>query len=934
MNIYRQLNKWVSHKERVYLFLGVLCLLGSVTLTAQAILTVSNSGLSGDSNVTVDAAGALNIGTASSTAVNIGKAGTPVIIPGGFLALGVASTTGGQLIFQNASSSFTTILQASSSQAANLIFTLPATKGSAGQAMLTDGNGGLYFGSSSGASQWLSGTSSSISFSGGNVGINTTTPLALLSVVGSASSTAPLFDVVNSTGTSLFLITPDGSVTVGTAFPAGSGTSISPTLGIASISQWVDPITSYNAAGTIATTTGTITSGTSTLVVANATGWRVGEGIAVAGAGTGGSGGTELVSSVTAINGLVFTLANNATASVSGATVNHDDTVALGEALMSGYPVHLRAGNYNVSGPIATCSTSCSMYGDLGFSFIWSRSKTANLFTINYGNYAGTPRADNINSLFANFKINQAPGITPTAGYAFVVGSGSNSITDFTSGVYITNVSMANLWCGIETTTGLIASWFTNIQMLDFSGGNCGIYMQTPSPGGDLHWNDDELSGYNTGVTFGNSFDTQEVTNLKTNDSGVVIGAGIRLRMVNPSIEGDFNSTPLYGIQFLNDNASQIQIVGGAIDGMPNCLAATNVTGLEIVGVNMNQCTTAIQLSGGSATISGSTLGAYAGQINLTNGATASISGNNVTGDGAFVTTYSAPYFLSTDATVNSVTLGANNNPFNIPSTINAATQVNSQIAAASVPVLSPIPGVYSTSQNVTIACTNGTPYYSTTNGSVTPYTTGISVSSTTPIQAMCAGTGFYSQSTGGTYSILPSPMFTDTFSGSSLSSNWTTLAGAFYVNSNEAGPYSVASPYTSLAYRNDQTFTDSNQYAYATFTKVGVSTGTYNNEAGVAVRVQSSGFQGYGCACTSTECGMYNLYSASGKTQLRPLLPYGASVGDVLEISAVGSTISCSKNGQTFATATDSTYTGGRPGLWGNGISANMLGSFAASGF
>jgi hypothetical protein len=46
--ISRRIASWVSKKDRTYLLLGVLCLLGSVTLTAHAILTVSNSGLLGD----------------------------------------------------------------------------------------------------------------------------------------------------------------------------------------------------------------------------------------------------------------------------------------------------------------------------------------------------------------------------------------------------------------------------------------------------------------------------------------------------------------------------------------------------------------------------------------------------------------------------------------------------------------------------------------------------------------------------------------------------------------------------------------------------------------------------------------------------------------------------------------------------------------------
>src|ERR1035438_6893879 len=147
--ICKRIGVWVVQKGRLYLLLGVLCLLGSVTLTANAILTVSNSGMFGDADVTVDSAGTLNVGTASSTAVVIGKTGTPVTIPGnvainGTLTLGSASTTG-QILFHIASSSFTTLLQASSTQASNLTFTLPTTAGTAGQARLTQRDGKLFY---------------------------------------------------------------------------------------------------------------------------------------------------------------------------------------------------------------------------------------------------------------------------------------------------------------------------------------------------------------------------------------------------------------------------------------------------------------------------------------------------------------------------------------------------------------------------------------------------------------------------------------------------------------------------------------------------------------------------------------------------------------------------------------------------------------------
>lgn len=80
--------------QRVYLLLGIICLLGAITLTARAMLTVSDFGLSGDADVAVDAVGTLNLGTTSSTAVTIGKSGVPVTIPGSLAVTGGNVTIG------------------------------------------------------------------------------------------------------------------------------------------------------------------------------------------------------------------------------------------------------------------------------------------------------------------------------------------------------------------------------------------------------------------------------------------------------------------------------------------------------------------------------------------------------------------------------------------------------------------------------------------------------------------------------------------------------------------------------------------------------------------------------------------------------------------------------------------------------------------------
>ncbi len=83
--------------NRASLLAGILFLLFSLTLTAHAILTVSNSGVSGDAGVTVDGSGTLNLGTASSTSIVLGRSGVPITLQGSSLNVSGTSTFTGNV---------------------------------------------------------------------------------------------------------------------------------------------------------------------------------------------------------------------------------------------------------------------------------------------------------------------------------------------------------------------------------------------------------------------------------------------------------------------------------------------------------------------------------------------------------------------------------------------------------------------------------------------------------------------------------------------------------------------------------------------------------------------------------------------------------------------------------------------------------------------
>lgn len=97
------------------------------------------------------------------------------------------------------------------------------------------------------------------------------------------------------------------------------------------------------------TTTGSITSGSNTLTVASASTWKVGHGILVAGAG---AASADLTTTVTAIDGVTFTLEDAASTTVAGAAVYHDDTVAFATAILNNGNINLPEGVFILSSSI------------------------------------------------------------------------------------------------------------------------------------------------------------------------------------------------------------------------------------------------------------------------------------------------------------------------------------------------------------------------------------------------------------------------------------------------------------------------------------------------------------------------------------------------------------------------------------------------------
>jgi hypothetical protein len=296
--------------------------------------------------------------------------------------------------------------------------------------------------------------------------------------------------------------------------PSGSnaGTSAANAMAVG----LVDPVSSYGAAGANTITTGSITSGSYLLTVASASGWNSGMGIAVHGAGPGGT--SELITIVTRISGTLLTLAASASTTVTSAAVNHDDTAAIQSAINSGSNVYLRPGNYNLTSSLSVTSAIAVRGSGAGTTTLWNRGISNHVISVNYTAPNGSSTQYSNGPILEDFQIYQAAGASPTAGYGIYV---TNS-----SGFRFRNIAMNALWGGVYVDSGEIVGWVEDMRIDNLIGG-WGIYYDVPAPGGDIHLDNDELSGTNTGVYVNNS-DTTEFTNLKTNNgSKVVFGAGV-----------------------------------------------------------------------------------------------------------------------------------------------------------------------------------------------------------------------------------------------------------------------------------------------------------------------------------------------------------------------------------------------------------------------
>ena len=458
---------------------------------------------------------------------------------------------------------------------------------------------------------------------------------------------------------------------------AGSGTI---TVTTNALPEWIDPITSSNASGSATPDHGSVNTATPTaLTLGIGTGWSSGMGIQIVGAGVAGA---NLITTCSTVSGTACTLATGASTTVSGAVVKHDDTAAINAALAITGLVHLRAGTYNVSSPI-TISAPGQIVGDgQGQTFIQITSATnsTGYFVVNTNISGSTTGQDNLGETIRDMTINMDPTVTPSSGFAIYVTTSGGGGT-FVTTMHLNNITINNTYSGLFMGSGAVANWVENmhIRFLQNGGatGQGGIVINSPSPSGDTHWAHDEINGPNTGLLITNA-DTQGFTDLKVNNTGIVINAASnlsvrRIRFDDSSFEGTNGSGPTCEVSIgANSNTTdQVSFTGGGIGLTPDGICVTNSLALNVANVFFYSTTLQITASGSYGSVIGNTFSSEpssttATAVNLTNSSSFIVT-DNVIESGAFG--------VVTDSSIAKIfNLNSNVNKNAVANNLNAAT--------------------------------------------------------------------------------------------------------------------------------------------------------------------------------------------------------------------------------------------------------------------
>lgn len=399
---------------------------------------------------------------------------------------------------------------------------------------------------------------------------------------------------------------------------------------------WTDPINDYNCAGVITTTTGNITSGSNQLTVASASGWSAGMGITVVG---GGVASANLNTTISSISETTFTLASNASTTVSGGTIKHDDTTCLTNAIDSGKNIHLRAGNYRIRGLLTMNNVTQIIEGDgIVPRGATSDGLTGTLIVNAAAASTGAIKMTSGYTQLKNLSIDVESGITAGAAVygVEVLTSGQTTDRQYT----IDGVLIYGHCGGLKISDAASFSYFNNVIIGVCNGSTeAGLYLDNSSPAGDNRFNNMDIRIVLGGTTASKGIyiaaaDVNQWSNIKVVGAfttGMLIdgasGATFNQKFVSSSFENattdcvkinssgnaitnvsfvgsEIGTTCLDNVEIAGSAVKNVSLVGNNLIGGNNGVNITATgTGYVVLGNNFkDQVTSAITVSSATPT--------------------------------------------------------------------------------------------------------------------------------------------------------------------------------------------------------------------------------------------------------------------------------------------------------------------------------------------
>jgi hypothetical protein len=611
-------------------------------------------------------------------------------------------------------------------------------------------------------------------------------------------------------------------------------------------------------------TNGAITSSTNSLVVTAATTFLTGQGIRVAGAGTAGA---DLICAKITVSGTTFTLlqADGVTACNAGTTVStglvfHDDSYAMQQAAATGQNVQIPVGAFYLTSEV-DFSSSASMIGQGRFQSVFITSKD-NIKTF-------VAKANDIT--LNNFGIFQADSFTATAGSA--VTTCASAIKCY--GGNFDTLFIYRHWHQVDVVEATYRTHITNIQGIMAQ--SVAAYVNNPSPNGDIYWTN-------------NHFDSCSNSSTCNTATGLLIDQSDAEWFV-----GDKFNTFKYGIRITGSigRVQQQRFTGLSIEGTTTPandffikiekLAGNQVNDITFSGMEIGCCnnvSTANLMYVGNSVTDVAVADSNILWTNGTSGATC------IQIDGQSVAITGNVFYHCNDG----VSLGA--------------TAANVSISGNSFHSLN----------GTGISGTTGASHISTVNNTFSAVSNGNIFLPPGSQDPTTIGTLWDGAKSLTISSDVKGGASADNFDRPNgvAGSNWTTYRGTFAVTDDQLA-YTATPGNEGMMAWTGASF-NSDQHSRITAAKATANSTDY----GPAVRIQSAGNNAFYWATvdTGTTFILYVSNPSTGTTTTVASVAGGWAVGDILDLTVVGTTLTLYKNGTNILSGTDANLSGGAPGV------------------